>query len=388
MNGVGSLTFATPAVPPEPAAPKDYVLFVGTDLAIKQGGRFYPVVGATVDSYQIERDGTEQTIRNIRDAKIKISRGVKLSNCSAAITDLKTESIDRAAAGSRFEAMKAAMQLNDAAADGMDRLQGGITSANSVGISYDPNSPNNPRGAKETSDAIQANQAAAVDNYGRGVAGLQSMADAANTQFNARLAGGHPTEVELSFDVSSPEPLEHAYVVVIASYGSGSADASKVTAQQLGRIDGQPRRVQLSNPASVAGLEFQKFDIGLFADGQEIATNLSAKRVSLTADEAYQIHLVHYLAENARATKAPVPMLMSPRAVFRRQIGSAETYRPIHAIVGKSGAIVRMSDDEAGVEKIPAAIEAAMKNVRFLPALRNGTPVEERMMFTLAELVN
>ena len=384
----GAVAFAAPPAPTEPAAPNDYVLFVGTDLAIKQGGRFYPVVGATVDTFQIERDHSEQTIRNIRDAKIQISRGVKLSNRSAAITDMKIENIDRAAAQSRFEAMKSAMQLNDEAADGMDRLQGAITSANAVGTFYDPNSANNPRGAKETAEAVQANQASAVTNFNSGMPGLQSLADAANTQFNAKLADGRPTEVELSFEVSSPEPLEHAYVVVVANYGSGSGGASKVTAQQLDRVDGRPRRVQLTHAMSIAGLEFQNFDIGLFADGQEIATNLSAKRVPLTADEAYKVHLVHYLAENATATKAPVPMLMGPRAVFRRQMGSAETNRPIYATVGKSGATVKLTADEAGMEKIPAAIETAMQNVRFMPALRNGTPVDGRLMLTLGELVN
>ncbi len=81
-------------------------------------------------------------------------------------------------------------------------------------------------------------------------------------------------------------------------------------------------------------------------------------------------------------------MLMLPRATFRRQIGSAEVNRLIYATVEKSGAVTRLAVDEAGAEKIPAAIEAAMRNVRFMPALRDGTPVDGRVTLTLTDLLD
>jgi len=379
----------TPAPPatPDPAAPKDHVLFVGTELAVKQGGKYYPVVGATANSFEIDREQSVQTVKNIREVKIQVSRGVKLSNRSAEISGMKVEAVDRAAEREKFEAMKSAMQMDNVAADGTDLLQGGIISAGAVGIAYDPNSPSTPRGVKETYEAIQANKAAAVDSYVHGVNGLDTLSAAATNQLNNPVTA-NPTAVEVSFDVSSAEPLEHAYVVVVANYGAGTAGARQVAVQPLDRIDRQPRRVRLSHVMAVAGFEFQNFDIGLYADGEEIATNLSAKRVDLTADEAYQVFLSHYLAENAKATRAPAAMLMKPRTVFRRQIARDEVNRPIHANVDKSGALVRISVDEVGADRAPPAIETAMRSVRFVPALRNGTPVDGQVTFTLAELAN
>jgi hypothetical protein len=382
------LLAADPTPASEPAAPKDHVLFVGTDIEIKQGDRYYPVIGATENSFLIERGQGVQAVGNIRDVKLQVKRGVKLSNRSAELANVRMESIDRAAGDARFEAMKASMQMDNVSADGMDLLQGAVTAANSVGVFYDPNSPNNVRGAAETAAAIQANKAAAIDRLGNGAAGLMSQSAAANTLANEGLVPRRPTEVELSFDVSSPEPLDHAYVVVIANYESPVASVRQVSTQHLDRVDRKPHRVRLTLGTSVADMVFKDYIVALYANGQEIATNLSAKRVELTADDAYKFYLIEYLTANAKATKGPTPMLMLPRATFRRQIGNAEVNRLIYATVEKSGAVTRLAVDEAGAEKIPAAIETAMQNVRFMPALRDGTPVDGRMTLTLADLLD
>lgn len=380
LTGLVSTAFAAGL-----AAPKDHVLFVGTDLAVKQDGKYYHVIGATSDKLQIERNRGVKDLQSIRGAEIKISRGVKLSNRSATIDNLHTDSVDRAAAKAQFDAMQASMLMSSEAGDNEDRLHGNLIFAGAVAVS-----PGSGPGGAVTAELIKANVAKATEAYVGGLNGLDSLAASSTTFFTEKLTTSDTAEVEISFDVSSPQPIDNAYIVVVANYASPSGDkiARQVAARQLDRVDSRPRKVRLSHVASAAGLAFKKFDIGLFANGQEVATNLSEKRMDLTSDQAYQFFLIDYLSAHQGATAAPAPMLMAPRAEFRKQIASGETTLPIYATVAKSGAVVALSTDESGAGKVPASLEAALQNVRFMPALRNGEPVEGRIKLTLAELIN
>jgi len=199
------------------------------------------------------------------------------------------------------------------------------------------------------------------------------------------------TEVELSFDVSSPVPLENAYIVVVANYASPNKPgevARQISAREFAHIDSRPQRVKMSHAASINRLPFKKFDMGLFANGQEVATNLSEKRMALTSDQAFQFFLIDYLSSHKGATLPPTPMLMTPRAEFRRQVAKTDTNQTIYANVDKMGTVLEISTDAAGTQRLPSSVNSALQNVRFMPALNNGNPVEGRVKVTLAQLAN
>ena len=198
-------------------------------------------------------------------------------------------------------------------------------------------------------------------------------------------------EVELTFNVSSPVPLERAYIVVVANYGSSSKPdevARQISTQEFGRIDSQPRRVKMRHAASINGRPFRKFDMGLYANGQEVATNLSEKRLPLTSEQAYQFFFIDYLTTHKGATLPPAPMLMIPRAEFYQQVPNSDINQTIYANVDKLGNVLAMSTDSSGKRAVPPALESSLRNVRFLPALEKGAPVDGRLKFTLAQLVD
>ena len=126
--------------------------------------------------------------------------------------------------------------------------------------------------------------------------------------------------------------------------------------------------------------------MALFANGQEVATNLSEKRLALTSDQAHQFFLIDYLGSHRGATLPPAPMLMTPRSEFRRQVENTETNQIIYANIDKMGNVLAMSTDAAGTQRLPASVESALQNVRFMPALEKGTPVDGRVKVTLAQL--
>jgi hypothetical protein len=79
---------------------------------------------------------------------------------------------------------------------------------------------------------------------------------------------------------------------------------------------------------------------------------------------------------------------MTPRAEFRRQVDKAAAHQTIYANVDKTGNAVSLSTDDAGTQRLPSSLESALQNVRFMPALNNGAPVEGRVKVTLAQLAN
>ncbi|MEO6002569.1 MAG: hypothetical protein ABIS43_05405 [Opitutus sp.] len=405
---------------------KDHVLFVGTDLSVGQDGKFYRVVGATKKTLKIEKDHAVADVRLSGGANIRINKGVKLSNLSATIGHLQTESVDRESARAQLAAMQASMALMSEAGDKEDRLHGKVTVMSAVAI-------NSGAGISRANlDEIQAGVSAA---YISALPAIEQSTASVSTLFTQNLmlpgvedevtldasalpglhtiggnglgesgAGGSSSlsfsksstpsassEVELTFELSSPEPLENAYIVVVANYASPTKPnevARQISAREFAHIDTHPQRVKMTHAASVNGLPFKKFDMGLFANGQEVATNLSEKRMALTSDQAFQFFLIDYLTAHKGATLPPAPVLMKPRAEIRRQVEKTDANQAIYANVDKMGGVLAITTDAAGTQPLPAAVASALQNVRFMPALQNGAPVEGRVKVTLAQLTN
>ncbi|HUG10181.1 MAG TPA: hypothetical protein VMM36_04165 [Opitutaceae bacterium] len=384
VSGLVLSTTAWPQEATKTSDQKDHVLFVGTDLAIKQDGEYYHVVGASKDSLRIGKNKKLEDVRVSQGADIRINRGVKLSNLSATIANVKTESVDRMSARAHLEAMKSSMLLADEASMTQDRLHGQMTLANAGGAD-----PDSGIGGAITAAAAEANKIAATNAYTSALPGLESLRSTSNTHLMQNLGRSDSTEVELTFDLSTPEPIENAYIVIVANYGTADAperNVQQISVRNFDQIDSQPRKVKMSHAASVNGLPFGRFDIGLYANGVEVATNLSAKRMPLTREEAYQFFLIEYLSKHKGETRSPAPILMTSRSEFRRELGQVEMDELIYAKVDKSGSTLSLSSDKAGSKKLPAPLEVALQDVRFMPALENGTPVEGQLRLKVADL--
>jgi len=357
-----------------------------------------------------------------------------LSSLSATISNVQTESFDRESARAQLAAMQASMRLMDEAGDRVDQLHGKEMVLSAIAIRSGPGT-GAPRGADVSAGNLEAARQEAKATYIAALPVLNQSNAAASTFLTQnvqaepiddevtldasalpglRLLGGSDlgdskgsggsasassfvqrnvssgtAEVDLTFDVSSPVPLDHAYIVVVANYSSPNKPdevARQVSAREFAHVDSHPQHVKMRHAASVNGLQFRKFEMGLYANGQEVATNLSEKRMPLTSDQAYQFFLIDYLAAHKGATLPPTPVLMTPRSEFRRQVETTEANQTIYANVDKTGNVLAISTDAAGTQRLPAAVESALQNVRFMPALEKGTPVDGRLKVTLAQL--
>jgi hypothetical protein len=432
VGSISSAVALSQETAPLASPTKDHVLFVGTDLSVKRNDQFYRVVGATKKTLRIEKEHKVEEVRLSGDANIKINKGVKLSNLSATIGHIQTESIDRESARAQLASMRASMALMDEVSDHEDRLNGPMTILSAVAIRPHPEFARRGTESFENFKQIEADATAAyvaalpaldqlrtatstvlsqnimhtdatddevtldasalpgLNLLGGSAVGESGSSGSASALSQNSVPGG-AAAVELTFDVSSPEPLENAYIVVVANYaalGKSNEVARQISAREFAHIDSRPQRVKMSHAASMNHLPFKKFDIGLFANGQEVATNLSEKRMALTRDQAFQFFLIDYLSTHKGATLPPTPMLMTPRAEFRRQVEKAESNQTIYAAVDKMGRVLTLSADATGTQRLPAATESALQNVRFMPALKNGVPVRGQAKVMLAQLAN
>jgi hypothetical protein len=412
------------------AAPKNHVLFVGTDLSVKQDGKFYRVVGASKKVLKIEKNHALTEVRLSNAPSIRINKGVKLSKLTANIGNVQTESVDRESARAQLAAMQTSMALMEEASMAADRRHGLVMVLSAVAspTSLGPDGQIVTGPIKKMQDEAAAAYINALPDLekltasastlltenimqpyigddevtldasalpGLNLLGGSTLGDSGSggsaSSFTQGKLPSRSTEVELAFDVSSPEPLEQAYIVVVANYSSPSKPTEvtrQISAREFAHIDSRPQRVKLIHAASLNGLPFKKFDIALFANGQEVATNLSEKRLALTSDQAFQFFLIDHLSTHRGATLPPTPMLMTPRTEFRQQVAKIETNQTIYANVDKMGNVLSMSADAAGTQRLPSSVESALQKVRFLPALNNGAPVEGRIKVTLAQLAN
>jgi hypothetical protein len=378
---VFSFALSTRAAP----AAKDHTLFVGTDLAVKHDGTYHHVVGADNDALKIEAGGAIESISLRKASDIRITKGVKLSTLTATISHVKTDSVARADAAAQLAAMQSNLMMNEEASMAADRAHGRMILASAV-----TGGGGSATGAGTSTAAISAAYQQAASDYAGALPGLSLLAGSADTLLAHKLSDTDATDVELSFDVSSPQPLEHAYLVIAADYedpGKPGVLSRQISTRALARIDKHPQAVRLNNPTSIGGMKFKKFDIALFADGQEVATNLSENKMPMTADEAYQFFRLDYLASHKGESHPPVAMLMTSRSEFRQTVQDADLNRPLYATIDETGSVVAISADAAGQQDLPAAMKSALQNVRFVPALKGGSPVDGRLKFTLAELL-
>jgi hypothetical protein len=305
---LAGLVLTAVALPQEtaavPSGAKDHVLFVGTDLSVKQDGEFYRVVGANKKALKIEKDHTIADVRLSGGANIRINKGVKLSNLSATIGRIKTESVDRESARAQLAAMQASMALMDEAGDNEDKLHGQVMILSAVAIRAGDGT-GAPVGAKTSRENLEKEQAKAADSYMNTIPDLDRLTSATSGLLAQNLmqpdfddevtldasdlpglnllggsaigdsgAGGsastglwrkgdssRSTEVELTFEVSSPEPLENAYIVVVANYaslGNSGEAARQISAREFAKIDSHPQSFNMTHAASINGLVFKK----------------------------------------------------------------------------------------------------------------------------------
>ena len=204
------------------------------------------------------------------------------------------------------------------------------------------------------------------------------------------LADGKSDRLDFEFALSSPRPLTDAYVIITTEYVSpGQAEPTRrVLAQTVGAVGSVPRKIRLYETGYPTGFHVNRYDISLYAAGQEVATNLSPDRLEMSSDEAYEYLVVEYLSSHKGATLPPAAVLMAPRTELLALANRPEFTTPVYVTVDSDGRIQTLSADSAGKKQVPTDVQSALEKFRFIPALDKGVPVAGRAKLVVADFTH
>lgn len=368
--------------PANPAAPKTHTLWVGAQFSVEWQGQPRPVVGVDGGTFIVEVDGKRVTVPSLRsDLSIKIDDTLKLSTRSANVADLKgertytRENDPRTKFNRAFATGAGASAATSAAAVNMVNNQ--LAAAN----------PKNPLGPENARAAEQAYNSTAF----AGGSDLNS-AGAHAARMGAELAEEKFDAFDLTFTVSSPQPLEQPYLIVVTRYREQAGDPKSgriwVYADTLERITNQPRQIRLTRGGFPPGYELIDFRVHLYDGGQEIATSVARKRTELTTDEAFQFSVIDYIGRHRDATLAPVPVRAFIPVGLRSRLPAETLPQTVYVKVAADGRPLGAYSDQAATSPLTeTSLAHVVTELRFHPALAKGKPCEGIAAVELAQVL-
>lgn len=354
---------------------KDYALFVGDDLSVRSKKGLSPIVGVEDDSIVVRDQSSTKKVPLRAIEGFQYQRGVKLSSLFANVGDPKISYSNEAADRAWFEAASVQMNLHEYAASSRDAA--GATLRRGV-----PIIAQNP----EAIELATAEMVAGID--AAGVAGGVANLYGQKVNIDTAMAGADTLRV--TFELSSPQPLDKGYVALITEYKANDKEGAVqqgISVTEFNQLDSKPRKFKMRQKVLQGAWSLKSYRIAVYSEGQEVATNLSERRTTVTKDEAHRFFLLQYLLTNKGQTRGPSMIPMRPKQELKAAARDIELPDEIFVKVDKNGALLSLSTDRSGEGKVSPACDAFLENMRFLPALDDGKPVEGSARVALAALV-
>lgn len=380
--------------PTAPAAATDqtktHTLFVGTDFSIERDRAFHRVNDVSGGSFVIEMKGRPEFVPANRSAlNFKVEQAMKITEKTAVIANLAGERAYSPANSPDRKWTRLQVQTAALAQDRVMENQQAMTKTrimSDFGASHDSMGTETPkhlaniaRTEREYSQSMES-QNSAIHNPGYYTRGAQD--ETAEENFDA---------VELTFEVSAKSRLLNPYVVVIVRYrGKTAAEGvarNWIYAKSLDPIDTEARKIRIFEVGFPPGFIMEDYEVHIYDQGSEVATNVSPRRVELTEDEAFQYLVMDHIGSNKEATLPPTPIMGRLPEDFLSRLRAGQGQQVYYVIISKAGRVVEAFADDSYSTKINEPyFEAAAKALRFKPALVKGKPAESRAAVNLAKL--
>ncbi len=419
------------------AEPTPIRLFSGVELTVKPGDTPLPILSIE-DNRFVLGDETHSRVYPVDAGSFSAQHAIKLSRTPLIIERLRairtyTPDTDPVMQGMIIQNEVAAQaQIKQAVAEqqrmdgeGKRAVQYPYAKANSDAAARGERMPYEfmPTVAELEADSA-ADLAALTEVY-------ENLASTANsTVFDDLRSRAGDDEafdaLDMLFYIASPTPVRDAYVVIVAHIAEEGEKRLRTFYEAIGDLDPKPRRVYLRRAGFKPGFEVTDITVHVYARGQELVSNLSAKNTPLTAEQTRDFLLLTYLGENATESLAaqPVWSLVPPAllaaksaAPFDRTVAvnidadgrlisihdSLADARAFVASIQDAKALrtrdtpkdapasfaasVRLGDDTIQPNQsqhVPAPIVAALQDMFFLPALDVGQPVVSTTELNLA----
>jgi hypothetical protein len=366
---------------------KPYVMFMGADIAVENDKVFDPVEEVTRGVIVIKVDGNPVNLPLDKDVSIHFRQDLKVTEMGAGVSDLKTDRVYSPGADpfKNFAHAEDIAAGADAAADLAQARTTDLQSAASL-----PSSPELTPVPAETRGEVVASQATAD--------GLRQEADREETMLSP-LAGKEAAAegsamfdaIRITFSITPKSDLAKPYLAVIAQIRGHESKPGQIQPwvhlQSLGPLAaGVPTKVTVYQEGMPPGYILEKCEIHIYDGREELATNVSSKRVQLTKNEMLDFRVIEYISDNSGKTLPAAPATFVND--LRSSLSPAQLSQACFVQVAKDGRVKAAFGDKKGTQPLQdPELDAALKGLRFKPAIEAGKPVESIVPVRLGMIV-
>ena len=360
-----------------------HTLFMGLDLSIEHQKSFHRVRDVSGDSFVITAGAAPVLLPvNRASHNLKVSSALKLTGVSGSITNLKSERTYTAGNDPQMNRMKE-----------MNRAIGALEDNKSLAIDRYASIKReiagpyaDPSGAMERAadEAMASFESASILSNSALISGFDGKAqsDLAKELYDA---------IEVKFELSAETPLNNPYILLVARFREPNAPPSTarnwIYAESLRPIDSTPVKFHRIKGGFPPGYILEDFKVHLYNRGEEVATNVSSKRVPLTREEAFEYVKIQYIASHKGATVPATPAMGKLPPDFNARITGGQFNRTYYVKVSKDGVAEGAFMDADCKQKIEDEyLESVVNSIRFKPALEKGKPVSAVAQLKLDKL--
>ncbi|HZZ18868.1 MAG TPA: hypothetical protein VFE25_05840 [Opitutaceae bacterium] len=355
------------------AEAKTYTLFEGENISVGQGGVVHPVRDVNGSSWVIVLGGEQQLVSGKNGpVAMKVTPAQKLTDVTAMIENLKSE---RGYTFANDPSVKLTQNVNNGALvdigehtasnQATAKANEEIAAANS-GLSGGGSTSTTKVSSNDANQAGNSAQQAGSTNGGD----LSYMGQ----------SGGSFDALDVAFDVTSEKDIQTPYFVVITKFHAMNApegaSQNLIYAKALDPITHNVSHVKFEQGGFPPGYQLISFELHLYNNGIEIATNVSPGRKSLSSDEAFDYVKTKYIAAHKGETLGAAPVMGSLPDDLRTRIVSGKYADTVYVRVSKDGTASEAFEDAACTKKIDDSyLESVVHGILFKPALIQGEPV-------------
>jgi len=377
------------APPPTSAAPStgEFVVFMGLDVSVADRGSDAPIVAVSESTLAITRNGQEVKMP-IRDAQFRTRFAPRLSPLQLTIEKLAGEALHDPRTDPGREALQQQLTMDSIQAHSqeiatMQANQAAQNAANTERISQQPNSP------VTQADVQRANAAAAE-------AATRMDAAYATPIFASALPGsGGATDdtvdaFEVTFRLSSPVEIPGAYGLLRLQVRSPTAPQQPFAVLKffsLRNTGPDPRRYSIMQTGLPPGFKVDSYSVHIFSDGREVPSNLSANRLAVNLDEAHQFVILRHIQVNPAGTLPAQALPELVPAGVRERLSGARRDITVDLSIDRDGRVSAVKSINGPSGLPDDVLTAQLREIRFLPALVQGSASASEGTFAIGELL-
>jgi hypothetical protein len=357
--------------------PKTHVLFMGADFAVELGGKTCPVRQVSGSYWVVEKDGTEMRIpTRSGNLTLKIAPSLKLTENTAKLAEY---SVTVGYSPKNDPSSRLTRALDDAAAANIGRetavTQGEISQMHWASLFQSVSR------AFEAANGAAISPGADLSRTFSGELAAANAGDVSNGEPTAEINTTGKDAVDVTFAATTDHEIDDAYIVTVARFRARGdrpgVYRNLIYAKDIGTIDANRRMISVNESGFPPRFELLDFQLHVYHAGQELATNISSRRVDLTREEAFEYVKTEYVGANGGKTVSAEPAMGHLPADFPAKLAKGGFRSTYYVRIGSNGCPVDVFDDrECSRREADPYIDSLVMNLRFLPALSKGTPVE------------